>query len=98
MREKLIKKLKDISPMITQVTETLDMGFEFSAITTQGVIYAEPGMLLSFSKGHWPFNGKEAKEMNDASVQEFLLDETWNVIPWEDLSDEELQEWLEAAQ
>ena len=49
--------------MITQVTETSDMGFEFSAITTQGVIYAEPGMLLSFSKGHWPFNGKEAKKL-----------------------------------
>jgi len=31
--------------------------------------------------------------MNDASVKEFLLDETWNVIPWEDLSDEELQDW-----
>ena len=84
--------------MITQVTETSDMGFEFSAITTQGVIYAEPGMLLSFSNGRWPFDGKQAKEMNNASVQEFLLDETWNVIPWEDLSDEELHEWLEVAQ
>ena len=100
MRELLIKKLQGIAPLITSVTATSDMGFEFSAIVPQGVIYPEPGMLINYSGGTWPLDDEVdlSKEKEDPVVREFLLDETWNIIPWADLSDSDLQEWLETAQ
>jgi len=83
--------------VFTQVTATDDMGFEFSAIVPDGVIYAEPGMLLDYSAGQWPPDEWKVKTEEDFEVllDEFLLDDTWQVNAWEDLSDEEIEQWLE---
>lgn len=94
MREVLIQKLRDISPVITQVTETSDMGIEFLGIVSNGIIYPEPGMMINYSDGHWPFDRNDQK-FDPASVQKFLSNDCWNVIPWEDLTDEEIKEYSE---
>ncbi len=99
-RDDMIQRLKRIAPIITQVTATDDMGFEFSAVVPNGVIYAEPGMLLDFSGGEWPPN--EWKDKTDEEFQmllrHFLLDEIWQVNAWETLSDEDIEQWLEYVQ
>ena len=98
-REDMIQSLKEISPVITQVTFSDDMGFEFSAVVDGGLIYAEPGMLLHFSGGQWPpslWGDKTDEEYNDLFYR-FLLDETWEVTQWEDLSDKEIKQWYENA-
>lgn len=96
-REDMIHKLEQAAPIITQVTGTMDMGFEFSAVVPDGVIYAEPGMLLNYSGGQWPpseweeTGEKEYKKL----LTDFLLDEEWMVKSWGDLSDKELGQWFE---
>ncbi|HBD08342.1 MAG TPA: hypothetical protein DCZ69_08780 [Syntrophobacteraceae bacterium] len=99
-REDMIQKLKQIAPIVTQVTATYDMGFEFSVVVPNGVIYAEPGMLLDYSGGEWPPNEWEDKtdEEFEVLLRDFLLDETWQVTAGEDLSNEEIEQWLEDAQ
>jgi hypothetical protein len=99
-REDMIQRLKQIAPMVTQVTGTYDMGFEFSAIVPNGVIYAEPGMLLNYSGGKWPPNGWKDKtdEEFEVLLRGFLLDEIWQVNAWKELSEEEIEQWLEDTQ
>lgn len=96
-RKDMLHKLKQVTPVITQVIGTTDMGFEFSAVVPSGVIYAEPGMLLGYSGGEWPPFQWEDKtdEEYEKLLREFLLGEVWTVTAWEDLSNEELEEWLE---
>lgn len=53
-RKQKIQQLKSLAPVITGVTVTDDMGYEFSAVVPDGVIYPIPGMLLSYSGGVWP--------------------------------------------
>lgn len=62
IREDMIHKLEQVAPIVTQVTGTMDMGFEFSAVVPDGVIYAEPGMLLNYSGGQWPPSQWESTE------------------------------------
>ena len=96
-REDMIYKLEQAAPIITQVTGTMDMGFEFSAVVPNGVIYAEPGMLLGYSGGQWPPFGweKAGDEQFEKLLEAFLLDEDWVVTRWTDLSEEELEQWIE---
>jgi hypothetical protein len=98
-REDVIKKLTQLAPVITNLTATSDMGYEFSAVVPDGVIYAEPGMLLSYSGGVWPPDQWKNKSERDYKelLRGFILDEGWGVTAWEDLSDEELEQWLEGA-
>lgn len=98
-RERMIETLKSIAPVVTQVTVSEDMGFEFSAVVPTGVIYAEPGMLLNYSGGQWPPNeweGKSEEETHEL-LERFLLDDIWEVTAWPNLSDEEVATWLEEA-
>ena len=93
-REEIISKLRRVAPVITDVTATSDMGYEFSAVVPAGVIYGEPGMLLNFSGGEWPPKHWENKtdEEREKLLKELLLDDQWTVTVWEDLSDEELEQ------
>ena len=99
-REEMIKKLKQIAPIITDVTGTSDMGVEFSAVVHSGVIYSEPGMLLNYSDGEWPPNEWEDESVEERGIllRKFLLDDTWQVTEWENLSDEEIEQWLDDAE
>jgi hypothetical protein len=96
-RKDMIHKLEQVAPIITQVTGTMDMGFEFSAVVPNGVIYAEPGMLLSYSGGEWPPSQWEdtGDEEYEKLLRDFLFDEEWMVTRWEDLSNAELEQWLQ---
>lgn len=98
-REDMIQELRRIAPIITEVTGTCDMGCEFSAIVPNGVIYSEPGMLLNYSGGEWPPSDWSDVPINKRKelLHSFLLDETWEVNAFEDLSDEEIEQWLEDA-
>ncbi|WP_351011820.1 hypothetical protein [Shewanella sp. S1-58-MNA-CIBAN-0166] len=99
-RTDMIQKLQQFAPIITLVTVTDDMGFEFSAVVPDGVIYSESGMLLEYSSGQWPPSEWEDDTDEELTLlrQEFLLDETWQVIPWADLEDKEIAQWLEDVQ
>jgi hypothetical protein len=50
-REEQIEKIKLHSPKILQISMT-EMGYEFDAIHSDGIIFAEPGMLLNLSGGN----------------------------------------------
>jgi hypothetical protein len=99
-RSQLIMKLKDVAPAITSVSFSDDMGYEFSAIVPGGVIYAEPGMLLTYSGGLWPpdeWRGDPPLDYERKLIA-LILDSSWSVTPWEKLSHEELEQWLADAQ
>lgn len=95
-RQATIEKLQSMAPVVTQVTATMDMGYEFSAVVPNGVIYAEPGMLLDYSGGEWPPQlwEEEATDKQEELLKEMLLSDTWAVTPWNDLSDDALEQWL----
>ncbi len=95
-REDTIEKLKSYAPIITSLRLSHDMGYEFSAVVPNGVICGEPGMLLNYSGGEWPLSKWRSKtELEYKNLtNKFLIDEVWNVIPWDDLSDEEIEQWL----
>lgn len=96
-RNQIIIKLKNAAPALTSVSFSEDMGYEFSAIVHDGVIYAEPGMLVSYSDGYWPpdawegFTSLEQKQRLNA----FLLEKAWPVKAWGKLSLVELEQWLD---
>ena len=96
-RREIIQKLEKSAPYITRVTGTMDMGFEFSAVVPGGVINAEPGMLLDYSGGEWPLLQWEGKSDSEQYMllKNFLINEHWTVTTWAELSDEELEQWLE---
>ena len=96
-RDEIIEKLKQAAPIVTGVTVTGDLGYEFSAVVPDGVIFSEPGMLLSYSRGSWPPDEWEAKPKEEAKelLHHFLLAPTWSVTEWSDLSDDDLDQWLE---
>lgn len=98
-RDDIINKLKKLAPLITEVTATSDMGYEFSAVVPEGIIYPEPGMLLNYSGGQWPPDQWTDKTNEECEVllRDFILDVEWTVTAWEDLSEEELWKWLEVA-
>ena len=92
--------LKSSGPLVIGVTSTYDMGYEFSAVVPHGVIYPVPGMLIDYSGGEWPphtWEYKDKEELNDL-LAEFLLDSSWSVTPWNDLSDDEIHHWFEMLQ
>ena len=93
LKQKLITKLKSHAPLIYNSTATMDMGCEFSAITEKGVIYQNPGMLLgSETNGHLPDWDYHDEKNNDKTI-EFL--ETLDIVPFENLSLDELEYFLE---
>lgn len=61
-----IHKLKQTGPLLTRVVATNDMGCEFSAVVSAGVIYSESVMLLNHSEGRGPPDEWEAKTDDEA--------------------------------
>jgi len=98
-RLEMIDKLKKVAPAIMSVNVSDDMGFEFSAIVSEGVIYPYPGMLINYSGGQWPLDEWEYKdnEEYEGLLLDFLLDEEWAITAWEDVDDFEIEQLLEVS-
>ena len=93
-KKEIIQNLKSQAPLIYDVVMTYDMGYEFSAITNEGVIFPMPGMLIDCStKGHMPkwFSGT-IKKTDFKKAEKFF--NNLNVTPYEELSIEDLKNIL----
>lgn len=81
----MVEALKRLGPTLVGVTQTGDMGYEFTAFSPEGVIFPEPGMLLGPHEGSFPpsewsdLNQDEFKKMFAA----FLVD--FEATPWEEV-------------
>ncbi len=97
-REEMIILLKNAAPALISVSFSEDMGYEFNAIVPDGVIYAEPGMLLNGSDDKWNLDDWHEIRLieNKQKLDSFLLDSNWRVTIWKDLSLDELEQWLES--
>ncbi len=98
-RDEMIRKLVKLSPLVISVTASYDMGFEITAIVPEGIIQPSPGMLLSATGGYWPpLQWVDLDEVQLNSVlEEFFQDEEFDVIPWDQLNDEEVEDLLKKA-
>ena len=70
------------------------MGYEFIALTVEGIIYNQPGMLINYSGGEWPL-GDETEPNYQAQLQQMLQDSTHLTRNWDDFDNDELQEILD---
>jgi hypothetical protein len=95
-RSQIVSKLRDAAPAITSVSFSEDLGYEFNAIVPDGVIYAQPGMLLNYSGGLWPPDewGSDHPLEFTRKLNALLLDKRWSVAVWGKLSQKELEQWL----
>lgn len=92
-RKSIIETLKSNAPMIYDVTMTMDMGNEFSAITKDGVIYPTVGMLLNTEeKGHIP-DWWDDDELSEELLRKkkYIFLQQFDIIPWKKLSTEDLE-------
>ena len=92
-RKSIIETLKFNAPMIFDITMTMDMGYEFSAITEDGVIYPTVGMLLyTEEKGDIPdwWDDNELDEDQLRKKKNGFLKQL-DIIPWEEVSTEDLE-------
>mgnify|MGYP003974859641 FL=1 len=87
----LVKDLQSQAPKIFDLAWTMDMGYEFSAILQEGVIFAEPGMLLDYSEGQIPFD-EWFKEPNEVFKEKFtdFIKEFQNLTPYEEIPVDDL--------
>ena len=92
-KQELVERLKHVAPHIYDLTLS-ELGYEFSAISATGVIFREPGMLLSTSyEGQLP---EELKEGGGELSEEFYsaLFSDLSVVPFENLTQDELEQIL----
>ena len=67
-RQETNSKLINESPKILEVVLSHDMGYEFTGICKEEVIFASPGMLINYSGGEWPL-----PDTNEGSFDEELF-------------------------
>ena len=92
-KQNLVARLKQLAPLIYDLTLT-ELGYEFSAIGASGVIFPEPGMLLSTSyEGQLPEELKEGVSELSEEFYSALFSEL-SVVPFENLTQEELEQIL----
>ena len=87
--EDVIRRLKENAPLIYDVTVTEDMGCEFSAISADGIVCQQIGMLLSTETGgnmpeFWDPKVTDDLEYN-GKVEDFLS-ENLEIVPYENMA------------
>ena len=92
-RQQCIKFLQEASPVIYNITYSDDMGYEFTGLTVDGVIFPEPGMLVSTSSGGALPPHLFEDDVSDDEIMKFLNE--CDVTPYEDLSKNILNEVIE---
>ena len=99
-RQKICSRLKNLAPKIFKLTFSQDMGYEFSAILSEGVIFGEPGMLISYSEGYLPFDNwdEDSEAEFNKKLEKFCLGIEDFIIPWDQISFEVLTDlWDEVS-
>lgn len=92
--QKLIEQIKAKAPAILS-TMVSEMGYEFSAISSNGFIEQRVGMLLDTETG-----GYLPKFLNDEKITdedrnqklELFFEEYFDIIPYEELEEEQLRQ------
>ena len=96
-RNEMISFLSEKAPLIIEVIGTLDLGYEFTAITKQGVIFSSPGMLLGTTGGIWPPDNwpenwiDKSKDEINLLLNQFFNHEYKEVTKWDEISDLDLE-------
>ena len=85
-RKDLITKLSEAAPKIVGKGFSDDMGYEFTALHSDGVVFAEPGMLTDVSGGRLP---------PDDDLIKFVDEEYFEITPWDEVDDEDLEYFVE---
>jgi len=85
--------------MIFDIIRSDDMGFEFTAVCTEGAIFSDVGMLLStHTMGNMPCDdwdqGEHSKQQCNKNLESFL-NSVELTVPWEDISLAKLENLLE---
>ena len=93
-RQSCIDLLVERAPVVLEVTISFDMGYEFSALPSKGIISGEPGMLLDYSGGEWPLEEVSA-ESYQRKLMNMLEHFTSYVTAWDDIPDVELEEIID---
>ena len=86
-----VAALVNISPQVFEIVVTQDMGFECSILTDKGVIFRQPGMLLEFSEGHWPFDDAMKEEEKIEKIAELTESLEFLMTPFTEIDLETLQ-------
>ena len=81
-RKDMIIKLSEAAPKIVGVGFSDDMGYEFTAIHSNGIVFAEPGMLISVSGGQLP---------SDEDLVKFINENYFEITPWDEVDTETLE-------
>jgi hypothetical protein len=90
-RIKTLAALAAKAPKVFDVLGTEDMGFECSILTDQGIIFRQPGMLLDFSDGQWPFHDEMTDKQRSEKLAELVLFLEFSITPFSDIDLETLQ-------
>ena len=85
-RTELVRHLLQAAPKIFGVAFSEDMGYEFTALHSDGIVFAKPGMLVDISGGQLP---------PDEDLFDFMDQERFEITPWDEVDDETLIEFLE---
>ena len=80
-RKGLIAKLQKKAPKVIGIVFSDDMGYEFSAIHAEGIMFATPGMLIDVSGGELPA---------DEDLIKFINAKYFKITPWDEIDDEVL--------
>ena len=90
-RLQALAALADKAPRVFDVIGTEDMGFECSILTDKGIIFRQPGMLLEFSEGHWPFDDEMKEEEKIEKLAELTKSLEFLMTPFTEIDLETLQ-------
>ena len=91
LRLQVLAALADKAPRVFDVIVTEDMGFECSILTDKGIIFRQPGMLLEFSEGHWPFDDAMKEEEKIEKIAELTESLEFLMTPFTEIDLETLQ-------
>ena len=91
-RESIIETLKSNAPIIYGITMTMDMGYEFSAIAEEGLIYPELGRHIPDWWDDDEIDERELTTRKNSFLQQF------DIVPWRELSTEDLEDILTELQ
>ena len=94
-KKEIIRTLQSHAPLIFDVMMT-DLGCEFSAVSKDGIVFRNAGMLLSTeTEGHMPewWGGEVSDNKEYEGMVENYLNEL-PIIPWNQVAQDDLVELL----